>query len=151
MRSEYTTRQREQILQYLKDHAQGHVTAEQLLEHLHQNGHRMGKATVYRTLERLERQNAVRRYELGGRQGACYQYIADGGCHHHFHLKCIQCGRLFHVECSLLEETSRHIGREHHFAVDPSKTVFYGRCSRCSGETDEPFHDDGRCGQSSNP
>lgn len=143
MRSEYTTRQRERILQHLKNHAEGHVTAEELLERLSQNGHAPGKATVYRTLERLERQNVIRRYELGGRQGACYQYISDEDCHNHFHLKCVECGRLFHVECNLLEETSRHIVRDHHFAIDPSKTVFYGRCSQCSGVREEPSHTDG--------
>ena len=46
MRSEYTTRQRERILQHLKNHAEGHVTAEELLERLSQNGHAPGKATV---------------------------------------------------------------------------------------------------------
>ena len=135
MRSEYTTRQREQILDYLRQHAQGHTTAEELLEHLRQSGTPLSKATVYRTLERLETQNVVRRYELGGRQGACYQYIEGPECHDHFHLKCTQCGRLFHVECHHLVATRHHIGEHHGFAVDPGKTVFYGRCGDCQEES----------------
>ena len=132
MRSEYATRQREQILNYLRQHAEEHTTADELLEHLRQSGTPLSKATVYRTLERLEQQNIIRRYQLGARQRACYQYILGEDCHGHFHLKCVECGQLFHVECSLLEQTSAHIGEHHDFTVDPSKTVFYGRCGRCS-------------------
>ena len=132
MRNEYTTRQREQILAYFQQHAGGHVTADELLEHLRRNGLSLGKATVYRTLERLVQQNVIRRYSFGVRQSACYQYILGEECHRHFHLKCVECGRLFHVECSLLEQTSTHIGQQHDFTVDPSQTVFYGRCGQCA-------------------
>lgn len=153
MRNEYITRQREQILAYFQQHAGGHVTAEELLEHLRQSGLPLGKATVYRTLERLVQQNIIRRYSLGVRQSACYQYISGEECRSHFHLKCVECGRLFHVECSLLEQTSMHIGRHHDFTVDPSQTVFYGRCGKCSKEgvspeeSHQPALPDGTCNQ----
>ena len=142
-RNEYSTRQREQIMDYLSELADAHVTADELMERLC-----LGKATVYRTLDRLVQQNVVRRYQLGGRQGACYQYVTDDGCHHHFHLKCVGCGRLIHVECQLLDQTSRHIAEHHDFEVDQSKTVFYGLCRQCSdmaSPTDQESGPSGPC------
>ena len=58
--------------------------------------------------------------------------IADAEeCAEHFHLKCIRCGKLIHVDCAYLGELGEHIGAHHGFKVDRSKTVFYGTCGAC--------------------
>ena len=129
----YKTRQRELIWEYLRAHSDQHVGAEDIAEHLRRQGTAVGKSTVYRTLDRLVAQGTLRRFYLEEGMSACYQLIPEeGSCREHFHLKCLSCGRLIHMECSFLQEVQAHIVQEHRFLIDQSKTVFYGLCENCS-------------------
>lgn len=133
--SGYNTKQKENLLSYLIAHKDKHTSVTKISEYLTAEGTPVGMATIYRQLDKLVEQGTVRRYTIDGKTGACYQYVdADGGCHEHFHLKCKNCGRLIHTECSHLAELRGHILESHGFSVDPSMTVFYGICSECSGD-----------------
>ena len=135
MKQEYNTRQKEYILEYLRANDRRHVSVGDILEHLRQTGREVGTTTVYRYLDRLTRSGEVRKYVIDETSGACYQYISDSdGCLEHFHLKCIRCGRLLHVNCNYLKEAGEHILAHHGFHVDRSKTVFYGICETCGAE-----------------
>ncbi len=135
-RGEYQTKQGAQLLEYLKCHAERHITASELLHALAENGTPMGAATVYRRLEKLEAQGLVRRFTLDDRGSACWQYAdpdaPDANCHAHFHLKCTCCGELFHLDCDHLQEIASHVQSDHGFSIDPSRTVFYGICAPCA-------------------
>lgn len=137
-RNEYQTRQGTQLLDCLKAHAGRHITAAELIQALAAEGTPMGAATVYRRLEKLEAQGLVRRYALDDRGSACWQYIDPeteaSDCRAHFHLKCTVCGELFHLNCDHLHEIAAHVQADHGFAIDPSRTVFYGVCGTCSGK-----------------
>ena len=52
-------------------------------------------------------------------------------CAVHFHLKCITCKKLIHLNCDFMNGIEQHILKEHHFQVDSSRTVFYGQCEDC--------------------
>lgn len=124
----YNTKQSMLILEYIKANADRHLTADEISEGLK---NLVGKATVYRNLERLCGSGTVRKYILTDGKSACYQY-ADCEPHtRHFHLKCLECGRLYHLECEHLTELDEHIRAHHGFSVDPSRTVFYGTCKEC--------------------
>ena len=48
-----------------------------------------------------------------------------------------KCGAIRHLDCSHLGELYRHLEQEHHFRIDPRRTLFYGLCEACSkGETE---------------
>lgn len=129
---EYKTKQRDLILEFFITHKSEHLTAEQVIEHLKDKGTAVGKSTVYRHLEKLVSEGSVRKYFIEEGKGACYQYIEDKEqCHNHFHLKCVECGRLIHIECGYLDETDEHILCHHNFKVDNTKTVLYGICDKC--------------------
>ncbi len=129
--ADYKTKQGEMILSYLKSCPLPHVTAGDIVMHLNTCGCRIGTATVYRWLERLVDAGQVRKYLLDG--GACYQYVGgEADCREHFHLKCLSCGKLFHVDCAYLSTLAPHILEHHGFTVDNSRTVMYGLCSECS-------------------
>lgn len=133
----YRTRQRELIVQFLKENSGRHLVAEDVAEHLRLAGTAVGKATVYRTLERLVEQNTVRKYRLGEGKSACYQYVGDSpDCQEHYHLKCEGCGKLLHVECEYLQDISEHVLTHHHFHVNGAKTVLYGLCDHCAVQGD---------------
>jgi Fur family ferric uptake transcriptional regulator len=134
-RSGYQTKQKTQVLSYLRKHASEHITAAELVFALNTEGEPIGAATVYRQLEKLEAEGLVRRYALDDRGSACWQYAGDeaqsGTCHSHFHLKCTVCGTLFHLNCDHLHEIAHHVAAEHGFEIDPARTVFYGVCEKC--------------------
>ena len=87
--------------------------------------------TVYRQLERLAQQGLVHKAVTD--QGAYYQYCGhdEGSC---FLLKCEKCGCIRHLDCSHLGELYQHLEREHHFRIDPRRTLFYGLCESCGRE-----------------
>ena len=130
---QYKTRQREMILELLKENADRHLTADDVTGYLKEQDTPVGKATIYRCLERLEEQGIIRKYMVPEGKGACYQYAGDNmECHRHYHFKCEKCGKLFHVECEYLDGISKHVYGEHGFTIDSSKTVYYGICRNCN-------------------
>lgn len=133
--AEYKTRQKTVIEGLLIKNADRHLTADDITDLLKESGNDVGRTTVYRTLERLVRDNKVRRYTMPQGESACYQYIAEGhDCHEHFHLKCNSCGALLHIECEQMALLSEHIAHHHGFKVDNFKTILYGVCQKCAGE-----------------
>ncbi len=132
MRGEYSTRQREAILSFLKEN-NAHVSASDIVFHLREQGYSVSTATVYRTLDKFESEGVVKKMMVGDGTGACYQYASGSDCNEHFHLKCIKCGRLIHLSCEFLHDMESHIFNEHGFTVSSGRTVIYGVCSHCGG------------------
>ncbi len=131
MKQEYSTKQRSVILELLKE-SSSHTTVKDILSRLKENGIRVSTATVYRTLEKFEKEGIVRKMSLGDGLGACYQYTDGVSCHGHFHLKCIECGELIHLSCDFLDKMEKHIYDEHSFTISSGRTVIYGKCAKCS-------------------
>lgn len=132
--SSYKTKQREFILEYLKKHKDEHISVEDILYHLKQSGTPVGTSTVYRYLDKLVKENIVRKYQTEEGKSACYQYSGDGVCKTHYHFKCIDCGTLFHVDCEVFHDIEEHLKKEHKFYLDSCKTVLYGLCQSCKKE-----------------
>ncbi|MBQ7760958.1 MAG: transcriptional repressor [Clostridia bacterium] len=130
MRGEYSTSQRKAVLEFLKG-ASHHITPSEILAHLKESGRSISLATIYRTLDKLCSEGIVRKMSMGDGAGSCYQYIAQSDCHSHFHLKCIECGRLIHLSCDFLASMEKHILYEHGFTISTGRTVIYGKCSTC--------------------
>ena len=133
-RQHYKTRQREQIAAYLCARPGQHVTAAEVCAHFARQGVQMGKATVYRHLDRMVEEGLVTRYTVDGSTGACYAYTGPGpepaepAC---YHCKCQQCGALIHLHCDEVQHLRLHMLDHHGFALDPRRTVFYGICEAC--------------------
>lgn len=131
--SGYNTKQKENLLAFLIRNKERHTNVQEISVFLSDAGTPVGTATIYRQLDRLVEQGLVRRYILDGKTGACFQYIENSGCcREHFHLKCVSCGKLIHIDCNYLSGVNKHIFEHHGFTVDSSQTVFYGRCGECS-------------------
>ncbi|MCR5664755.1 MAG: transcriptional repressor [Oscillospiraceae bacterium] len=129
----YKTKQREELLRYLRTTGTEHVTVNDVCGHFRRCGSPIGTATVYRHLERMVDEGLVSKYIIDANTPACFSYIGSeshsgGGC---FHCKCEKCGRLIHLHCGEWAELSEHILSEHGFAVNPMRTVFYGLCEAC--------------------
>ncbi len=91
----------------------------------------VGRATVYRTLEQLERLRLVQRVDIGV-AAAGYERLDPGEHHHHF--VCEDCGRLAHFSSEELEKAIEAIGRRAEFTVAAHDVVLRGSCAGCSGQ-----------------
>ena len=118
MEKNYRTKQRANILKYLKENNANPVTADEIIEYFKKIDNPIGKSTVYRTPERG--------------MSACFQYIDnEESCNSHYHMQCTKCGALIHLECDEINELSNHILKEHKFKLDTCKTILYGECENC--------------------
>lgn len=130
----YKTKQRDLIMNCLIKNKENHLTAEDIVDHLKVNGNTVGKTTVYRYLDKLVFEGKLRKYFIEEGYSACYQYVGSEKCYEHFHLKCVGCGSLIHLECSYLQKLQSHVSNSHDFKIDSLKTVFYGRCKNCESD-----------------
>lgn len=131
----YKTKQRTEVLNCLTENKNFHMTADEIVLWLKRNGIDVGKATVYRALDKLIEEKKVRKYICEEGKSACFQYVDKSkNCHLHFHLKCICCGKLIHLKCDYLTDLEKHISEHHKFTVDNTRTVLYGVCGECADE-----------------
>jgi Fur family transcriptional regulator, ferric uptake regulator len=89
----------------------------------------VGRASVYRTLEQLERLRLVQRVDIGG-DAAGYERLDHEEHHHHF--VCEDCGKLAPFSSEELEQAIEAIGRRADFTVAAHDVVLRGTCAPCS-------------------
>lgn len=128
----YHTKQQKVILQCMEHRRPGYITASQIAEYLKQQGESVGLTTIYRHLERFQKEGIVQKIVLDGNSGACYQYIGKTEDEdNQFLLKCEDCGDIMNMDCGHMKELYSHVLEEHHFNVNPHRTMFYGVCEKC--------------------
>ena len=126
----YKTKQKESIYNYIKENRGGSFTVDELSDMLDKSGIKVGKTTVYRFLEALADKGEVKKLKTDDKKSVSYEILSDG-CDDHYHLKCIDCGKLIHADCDILNELAKHFFDVHNFTVDNKKTVIYGKCEKC--------------------
>ena len=105
----------------------GHVTADGLLEEVHEIDTTVGRMTVYRTLELLSELGLIRPVYQG--TGAAHYILLDGG--HHHHLICSGCDAVIEFEECGLQEVGKLLAERFDFAIEGHLVEFYGRCQNC--------------------
>ncbi|HWJ43498.1 MAG TPA: Fur family transcriptional regulator [Solirubrobacterales bacterium] len=91
----------------------------------------VGRASVYRTLERLEQLDLVHRVDVGGEVVA---YERNDPAEHHHHIVCIRCGRLRPFEDGRLERAIHAAGEEADFEIVSHDVLLRGVCPDCQGK-----------------
>ena len=104
----------------------GAVTAAQLVAALQPRD--ISRATVYRTLELLERRGLLARMHLDSYHG--YTVCDDG---HHHHLLCRSCGRVATVDARGVEAEIHKLAEQLDFQMDTHTLEFSGLCRTCQG------------------
>jgi Fur family ferric uptake transcriptional regulator len=130
----YMTKQQQAVLRALET-ADTSLSACELMEKLRADGLGVGLTTVYRQLDKLAAGGMVHRIVTD--EGAFYRYCDKAQGADCFLLKCERCGRIEHLDCSHLGPLYDHLSREHHFTINPRRTLFYGLCQQCSSEGTE--------------
>ena len=132
----YKTAGRQKLLNFLQSHPDRQFPVDELTRELNNDWEeqdvRSSKSTLYRHLSELCDEGTVRKYRSDTQSAYVYQYVGRGECCHHFHLKCLSCGALVHLKCTVSEELLAHIQSDHHFQVDSGRSILYGMCETCA-------------------
>jgi len=106
-----------------------HFDADELLDRLNgdEEGKKVGRATVYRTLTELVESGLLRRISLSGRT----VYEGDYGYPQHDHLHCQVCDRLIEFQISEIEEFRNAVATEHRFRPAGHRFIITGTCFDC--------------------
>ncbi len=119
------TRQRKIILEALKN-VEFHPTADQVYEVVRQRLPRISLGTVYRNLEILSTTGMIRKLELGGSQRRF-----DWDMSHHYHVRCLDCGRVDDVKVKAPMTVAEVAHAENGYEVIGHRLEFIGICPAC--------------------
>ena len=105
----------------------GHFTAADLAGDARDRGLRIGRATIFRTLDVLAELRAVERIDLPSGDHA---YVACDPLHHH-HVVCSACGRSRDIDDAGLRPVVREIAQRTGYRIDEHRLELFGRCPDC--------------------
>ena len=123
---ERVTRQRLLVADALAAHGR-QITAQDLYDRLRRREPKIGRATIFRTLEALVAAGVARRLE---QDGHVYGYVACRPEHHH-HLACDRCGRVEEIEEAYITPVAERVAADLGFTIDDARLDFYGLCATC--------------------
>ncbi len=112
-------------------HADGHISAEEIYQELHNRYPYANISTVYRTLELLKKLNLVTETDFG--EGRVRYHVAEKG--HHHHLVCRSCGKIVDLKESALYSLRETLLRDYSFEADLRHLAIPGRCESCRQKT----------------
>lgn len=126
------TNQRIGVLEALSGSDDSHLTAEEIYEAVRVKYPEIGLATVYRTIQLLLELQLIDRVNL---DDGCARYgmgaIDAKTKHHHHHLICLSCGKIFSFDGDLMETLEEYVQTTRGFQVVDHKVKFYGYCKEC--------------------
>jgi len=118
---------REQIVNvFLRQ--EGHLSADDLVDLIRKEDHRISRATVYRTLQWMVDAGIARKVDFGeGRFRFEHSYRQP----RHFHLICKTCHRSFEFLSSDIEGLVEEVAAARSFSASQSVVQIYGTCEEC--------------------
>jgi Fur family ferric uptake transcriptional regulator len=119
------TRSQERVFHLLKTLNRA-VSAQELFVELRRRDQSMGLATVYRALESLRLQGAIRARTLSTGESLYSSTQRD-----QHHLTCIHCNRSIPFEECPVHDLENKLERFHQFKVYYHTLEFFGLCDRC--------------------
>ncbi len=129
------TPQRKEILQiFLENNADPHLSAEEVYEILKKKDFDFGLATIYRNVELLSMLGILSKINFDDGRTRYELASADPKVHHHHHLICLKCKKIFEFEEDLLENLEATITTKSGFEIVNHEVKFFGYCADCKGK-----------------
>ncbi|MDD2893082.1 MAG: ferric iron uptake transcriptional regulator [Halothiobacillaceae bacterium] len=113
---------RVRILELLEQHADQHLSAEDIYRLLLDNDEDIGLATVYRVLTQFEAAGIVCRHQFEGGK-AVFELISKG---EHDHIVCVKSGLVEEFYDPVIFERIHKIAEEHGFEMTDHSLVIFG-------------------------
>ncbi|QDT32263.1 MULTISPECIES: Fur family transcriptional regulator [Thalassoglobus] len=107
-----------------------HFDAEQLIQRLNlrQDGKRVSRSTIYRSIKQLEDARLIRKV---ARQDDRDLYEHDYGYPQHDHLICKKCGELTEFDNDKISELLEEVARGFGFRIEGHRLEAHGLCDKC--------------------
>ena len=109
--------------------SEGHLSVDDIAAVLRDRGERIGKATIYRTLDLLVRSRLVAEHDFGEGFKRYEHRLSSHPVHEH--LICLECGKVVEFESKELFNVERHVRHEHGFMPVRRRLEIYGLCKEC--------------------
>jgi Fur family transcriptional regulator, ferric uptake regulator len=103
-------------------------TADRLFADMREGGSGVGRATVYRTIEKLVELKLVDRVDFS--DGDRWYRVCSSE-HHHHHLTCRRCHRVVEIDLCLPEQKLLAIGIREKFTIEDHEITLFGICDAC--------------------
>jgi len=116
------TQERALILDAVLDKA-GVFEADELLQEMRDAGHRVSKATIYRTLKHLREANIINEVLIDPRQA---HYELSFGREPKGHLVCVETNKIIEFSTADLVELRQQIAEKHGFEPLSHRFIIYG-------------------------
>jgi len=129
------TRQRKLILEELQRVKQ-HLSADEVYDIVRKRLPRISLGTVYRNLEILSELGEIRKLE---HSGVVRRFDWDPT--HHYHIRCMQCGRIDDAPIPPLKNIERKFRDVTDYKVNGHHFEFVGLCPTCSEKSTEYMAD----------
>ena len=109
-------------------HAPGHLSAEDVASQVKERGHKVGLATVYRTIDLLVESGLVAERDLG--EGfRRFEPVREDPRHEQ--LLCSTCGTVEEFRDARIDEIARNVAAVRGFARERHQLIIHGVCRAC--------------------
>lgn len=105
-----------------------HFSADELFVEMKHKKLSISRATVYRTLELMEKCHLVSKIQLENGQ---HLYEKTTSEHHHDHLICQDCGKIIEFSSTEIESIQKDICKNHNFEMRSHILRICGLCENC--------------------
>lgn len=130
----YQTAQKKKLIAFMTKHSEKSFSVEELCVEMEKeyNGTELpGKSTVYRLIQQMTDEGCVKKTAKENSRKFAYQIAGGENCAYHLHMKCVDCGRLLHMEDDESLRLMAEVMKKTHFEVDGKQTVLVGTCGDC--------------------
>ncbi len=136
------TQQREAVAEVVFS-SEAHLSVEEIEQQLRMSGERIGKATVYRTLDLLVKSKLVEEHDFN--EGfKRYEHRLSRQPEHE-HLICLECGQLTEFKSQEVQSIKQQVEAGHRFRPIRHRLEIYGLCASCQDAGAEPPTDGLTC------
>ncbi len=124
----YNTHQRKALIDFLQSNSDKAFTIEEIVSGMSES--EISQSTTYRLMTKLVEDGLVHRSVKGNSRSFLYQYINNEKCEGHLHMKCTDCGKVYHLDHDVTALIQNDIMKNTAFEID-SHTVLLGKCNTC--------------------
>lgn len=109
-----------------------HPSAETIYKSLQETHPTMSLATVYKTLDALQKAGLIQQLNVGEDS---FRY--DANVSSHPHVICLECNRVFDLESDILNDLRSKVASNTDFDLISEKVYLYGTCPECKENIEE--------------
>lgn len=122
------TRQREAVAEVVFS-SEEHLSVDDIEQRLRDQDERLGKATIYRTLDLLVRSKLVEEHDFGEGFKRYEHRLSSQPVHQH--LVCLECGDVIEFQSDDVPKIEAEVTARHGFRPTRHRLEIYGLCQSC--------------------